>query len=153
MLGTWSNLWDRIELRFFLLAQLTCYSLVIRPGVECVPLPSTLPKILEAPDLCGEFARYKKIPVFFAHACTLGHFPPIFLEEISNHLFLKVYFVTVTKISQVWTHTKNQERTKIGTFFNFLLHFLTFLLEILKILVLYWDIFVTVINKFCRSSI
>ena len=24
MLGTWSNLWDRIELRFFLLAQLTC---------------------------------------------------------------------------------------------------------------------------------
>ena len=24
MLGTWSNLWKRIELRFFLLAQLTC---------------------------------------------------------------------------------------------------------------------------------
>ena len=24
MLGTWSNLWDRIELRFFLLAQLIC---------------------------------------------------------------------------------------------------------------------------------
>ena len=55
-----SNFWDRVELCFFLQAQLTCLSLVFRPEVEYVPYPSTLPKRLEAPVLCGEFARYKK---------------------------------------------------------------------------------------------
>ena len=66
-----SNLWDRVKLRFYF-CQLTCSSLVFRPGVECVPYPSTLPKRLEAPELCSEFARYKKKKKKLTVALLLG---------------------------------------------------------------------------------
>ena len=58
MVGAWPNLGDWVELGFFY--HLACQTLVLRQGLNVSHNLAHCLKRLETPDLCGEFARYKK---------------------------------------------------------------------------------------------
>ena len=53
----------------------------------------------------------------------------LFIHSMQYYVIIMLVIFTVTKIKQEKT---NQDKTKIGPFFDFLLHFSTFLLEILN---------------------